>query len=86
MASEQDPTIARVREARHAASVECNHDPGKLVAYYIQMQKDQATRMAEVGLPPEKRREDERQPFGFLKEPEDDLYTTADGKPFRDKG
>ncbi len=34
-----DPTIARIREARHRISEKCGHDPKKLVEYYIQLQK-----------------------------------------------
>jgi hypothetical protein len=29
-----DPAIRRVRDARHAISAECGHDPQKLLAYY----------------------------------------------------
>ncbi len=29
-----DPAIKRVRDARHAISAECGHDPQKLLAYY----------------------------------------------------
>lgn len=34
-----DPVIARIREARHRISEECGHDPYKLVARYIEVQK-----------------------------------------------
>ena len=30
-----DPAIKRVREARHAISAACGHDPQKLLAYYL---------------------------------------------------
>ena len=30
-----DPTIRRIREVRHRISEQCDHDPEKLVAYYI---------------------------------------------------
>ena len=34
-----DPTINRIREARHRISEECSHDPKKVVDYYIEIQK-----------------------------------------------
>jgi hypothetical protein len=36
-----DAVIARIREARHQISAEQSHDPGKLVAHYIELQKQQ---------------------------------------------
>jgi hypothetical protein len=35
-----DPTIARIREARHQISEKCGHDPKKLVEYYMKLQKE----------------------------------------------
>lgn len=35
----QDPAIDRIRQARHEISKECDHDPKKLVAHYIEYQK-----------------------------------------------
>lgn len=35
-----DPTIARIREARHRISEKCGHDPKKLVEYYKQLQEE----------------------------------------------
>lgn len=34
-----DPTIARIREARHYISQEYSHDPQRVVDYYIKLQK-----------------------------------------------
>lgn len=34
-----DPTIKRIREARIALSEKFNHDPKKIVEYYINLQK-----------------------------------------------
>jgi len=34
-----DPTIARIREVRHRISGKYNHDPKKIVEYYIKLQK-----------------------------------------------
>ena len=36
---EDDPVIQRVRAARHRISEKCDHDPTKLVEYYIEQQK-----------------------------------------------
>jgi len=35
-----DPVLDRIREARHVISKQCDHDPKKLVAYYLQRQKN----------------------------------------------
>jgi hypothetical protein len=35
-----DPTIARVREARHRISEQCGHDPKRLVEYYLKLQEE----------------------------------------------
>jgi hypothetical protein len=36
-----DPTIARIREARHRISERCGHDPKKLIEYYMALQEEQ---------------------------------------------
>jgi len=35
-----DPVFNRIREARHIISMQCDHDPKKLVAHYLQRQKN----------------------------------------------
>jgi hypothetical protein len=35
-----DPTIARIREARHRISAQCGHDPKRLVEYYMKLQEE----------------------------------------------
>ncbi len=35
-----DPVLDRIQEARHIISMQCDHDPKKLVAYYLQRQKN----------------------------------------------
>ena len=40
-----DPTIQRIREARHSISEQFDHDPQKLVAYYIACQREHADRL-----------------------------------------
>ena len=39
MKVKDDPTIARIREARHQISEECGHDPQRIVGYYGELQK-----------------------------------------------
>jgi len=34
-----DPTVERIRKIRHEISEECNHDPQKLIEYYMKYQK-----------------------------------------------
>jgi len=34
-----DPVLDRIREARHFISAQCDHDPQKLVAYYLERQR-----------------------------------------------
>jgi hypothetical protein len=35
-----DPTIARIREARHRISEKCGHDPKQLIEYYKKLQEE----------------------------------------------
>jgi hypothetical protein len=35
-----DPTIARIREARHRISERCGHTPKNLVEYYMKLQEE----------------------------------------------
>jgi phage portal protein BeeE len=42
-----DAVITRIREARHQVSEEQGHNPRKLVAYYIQLQKQHKERLLE---------------------------------------
>lgn len=41
MAQQQDPTISRIRDARHQLSEKFGHDPERIVAYYLQLQEEQ---------------------------------------------
>lgn len=34
-----DPTVDRIRKVRHAISVQCDHNPRKLVDYYMKYQE-----------------------------------------------
>ena len=40
-----DPTIQRIRKARHKISEQFDHDPEKLVAHYIECQKEHEDRL-----------------------------------------
>jgi len=40
-----DPTIMRIREVRHRISKKYNHDPKKIVEYYIKLQKKHQNRL-----------------------------------------
>lgn len=42
-----DPAIGRVREARHRISEECGHDPKRLVAYYLERQRQRQEEVKE---------------------------------------
>ena len=42
-----DDVIARIREARQEISREQNHDPRKLIAHYIELQKQYSHRLLE---------------------------------------
>lgn len=42
-----DPVIDQIRETRHQISEEHTHDPEKLVAYYIELQKKYRDRLVE---------------------------------------
>jgi hypothetical protein len=40
MTQQQDSTISRIRIARHRISEKFGHDPRRIVAYYIRLQKE----------------------------------------------
>lgn len=40
-----DPVIDEIREVRHRISARVGHDPARLVAYYIEMQKQYQERL-----------------------------------------
>ena len=42
---ETDSPLQRVRKARMAISERCNHDPKKLVEYYLKLQERDANRL-----------------------------------------
>ena len=48
MKYKDDPVIKRIRDVRHEISAQFEHDPGKLVAHYIELQKKYAGRLEPV--------------------------------------
>jgi hypothetical protein len=46
---EPDPVIDEVREVRHQISARFDHDPERLVAYYVEYQKQFADRLLVSG-------------------------------------
>jgi hypothetical protein len=42
---QNDPVIEEVREVRHQISARFDHDPARLVAYYMEMQKQYEDRL-----------------------------------------
>jgi hypothetical protein len=45
---QDDPAVERVREVRHRISQHCEHDPKKLVEYYIRLQERHKERLLKV--------------------------------------
>ena len=43
--SKSDPVIDEVREVRHRISARFDHDPARLVAYYMELQKQYQDRL-----------------------------------------
>jgi hypothetical protein len=44
----RDPVIDEVREVRHRISERVGHDPGRLVAYYIEIQEQYRDRLIQA--------------------------------------
>jgi hypothetical protein len=45
LVAEDDEEIARIREARHQISAQFGHDPYRLVAHYMELQKEHPEKM-----------------------------------------
>jgi hypothetical protein len=43
--SQSDPVIDEIREVRHRISARFDHDPARLVAYYIELQRQHQDRL-----------------------------------------
>lgn len=48
MKTKDDPTISRIREARHRISEKCGHDPRRLVEYYTKLQERHRDRLMDA--------------------------------------
>lgn len=46
--SRRDPVIDEIREVRHRISAHFEHDPNRLVAYYMELQKGYPDRLIET--------------------------------------
>ena len=46
--SQNDPVIDEIREVRHRISARFDHDPERLVAYYIELQRRYQDRLIEA--------------------------------------
>jgi hypothetical protein len=53
MNERSDPTLDRIRQVRHEISAEFDHDPQKLVEYYMQLQERHADRLVRPAEPTE---------------------------------
>lgn len=56
MKQQADPTLDRIRQVRREISAEFDHDPQKLVEYYMRLQerhRDRLVRPAQTTLPGE---------------------------------
>ncbi len=49
-----DPVIDEVREVRHRISARVDHDPAKLVEYYMNFQQQYRDRLVDTSQPPER--------------------------------
>ena len=72
MMLQTDPTIARIREARHRISERFGHDPQKLIAYYVGLQKKYQDRVVGEATGPEQatKSAEQMRPAGFVREGE----------------
>ena len=51
--SQSDPVIDEIREVRYRISARFDHDPARLVAYYIEIQKQHQDRLIKTEKPAE---------------------------------
>lgn len=51
MTENSDPTLERIRRTRHEISEACDHDPYKLVAYYMRLQEQHKDRLVDTAEP-----------------------------------
>ncbi len=46
--NQNDPVIDEIREVRHRISEQFNHDPARMVAYYIELQERHRERLIDA--------------------------------------
>lgn len=51
MTERSDPTLDRIRQVRHEISAEFDHDPQKLVEYYMRLQERHGDRLVRPAQP-----------------------------------
>lgn len=51
--TQNDPVIDEVREVRHRISAQFDHDPARLVAYYMELQKQYGDRFIKTATHPD---------------------------------
>lgn len=54
MTKQTDPVIDEIREVRHRISARFDHDPKRLVAHYMEYQKQYQDRLIETETTPER--------------------------------
>ena len=81
MMLQTDPTIARVREARHRISERFGHDPQKLIAYYVGLQKKYQDRVVGEAAGPAQtaKSAEQSRPAGFVREGEETYTIRGEG-------
>ena len=81
MKPRDDPTIARIRETRHQISERFGHDPQKLIAYYVGLQKKYQDRVVGESAGPAQAAKSAEQirPAGFVRESEETYTIQGEG-------
>jgi restriction endonuclease Mrr len=76
-----DTAIARIRETRHQISERFSHDPQKLVAYYVGLQKKYQDRVVggAAGLAQAAKSAEQSRPAGFVREGEATYTIQSEG-------
>ena len=62
--TENDPVIDEIRKVRHRISARFDHDPARLVDYYIQLQESHRDRLIDVPKTAEQKEESSARAHG----------------------
>ena len=62
--TESDPVIDEIREVRHRISARFDHDPARLVDYYIQLQESHRHRLIDAPKTADRKDEPSARPEG----------------------